>query len=172
MTKEWQHICIHSGTLIKECLLFGHLSCVSMSIAWKDLPSKNFEFWHAWEKSNIRRSKLKATACITCSHQKVAFFEFQRSGLSKNEKRPQKQIKSEAQVTYYWQRAWKHSWLIINFKLWSTVKTCEQTHRVLKKAFLPTKMHKKRMFMRLTHRLDIETGELCCGLCELLWHCC
>ena len=85
--------------------------------------------------------------------EKVAFFEFQCSGLSKNEKRPQKQIKSEAQVTYYWQRAWKYSWLITDFKLWSTVKTREQTHQVLKNAFLPTKMLKKRMFMRLTHRL-------------------
>ena len=82
----------------------------------------------------------------------MAFFEFQRSGLSKNEKRPQKQSQ-KVQVTYYWQRAWKHSWLIIDFKLWSTVKMREQTHRVLKNTFLPTKMRKKRTFMRLMHRL-------------------
>ena len=45
------------------------------------------------------------------------------------------------------------SWLIIDFKLWSTVKTREQTHRDLKNTFLPTKMRKKRTFMRLMHRL-------------------
>ena len=76
--------------LISVWTLFGHLSCVS-SIAWKDLPSKNFDFWRAWEKSNIRRN---IRSYHVRSPKKWHF-----SSLSKNEKRPQKQIKSEA---YYW----------------------------------------------------------------------
>ena len=61
------------------------------------------------------------------------FFEFQCSRQSKNMNRHQKQIKAEPQVTNnFWERAWKHSWLIIDLKLWSTVKMCE--HLVLKNA--------------------------------------
>ena len=49
-------------------------------------------------------------------------------------------------MTYFWQRAWKHPWLIIDLQLWLTVKTCEQTRGVLK--------------MRLSQLRCVENGRL------------